>query len=194
MMRSTSVLVLAGLILGMLSAPAGAGEATDQIRADIDELYRSVQGAGPGLAQEAASGRAVLDRMFDWSAMAEASLRGHWQTRTPAERAEFTKLFADLFARGYLTRINLVDASRFQYLGDTTVGDRTMVKTKVFTKKDSPIDVDYLVRSTGGSRWRVQDIQVESISLVDNYRVQFDSIITRSSYDDLVKRLRATAK
>src|SRR5436309_141919 len=196
-MSTHSALIVSGLILALLvRAPAaGAGEPTNQLRADIDDLYRSVQAspapaAGPGLA----AGRAILNRMFDWTAMAEASLRGQWQKRTPAERAEFTQLFSDLFARAYLARIHLVDATTFQYLGDTTAGDRATVRTKVLVKRGDAIDVDYVVRATNAPRWRVQDIRVESISLVDNYRVQFATIIARSSYEDLVQRLRATVK
>jgi len=196
-MSTHSALIVSGLILALLvRAPAaGAGEPTNQLRADIDDLYRSVQAspapaAGPGLA----AGRAILNRMFDWTAMAEASLRGQWQKRTPAERAEFTQLFSDLFARAYLARIHLVDATTFQYLGDTTAGDRATVRTKVLVKRGDAIDVDYVVRATNAPRWRVQDIRVESISLVDNYRVQFQTIIARSSYEDLVQRLRATVK
>ena len=194
-MSTHSALIVSGLILALLvRAPAaGAGEPTNQLRADIDDLYRSVQAspapaAGPGLA----AGRAILNRMFDWTAMAEASLRGQWRKRTPAERAEFTQLFSDLFARAYLARIHLVDATTFQYLGDTTAGDRATVRTKVLVKRRNAIDVDYVVRATNAPRWRVQDIRVESISLVDNYRVQFETIIARSSYEDLVQRLRAT--
>ncbi len=173
----------------------GAGEPTEQLRSDIDELYRSVNAPAAAPGQGGAPPRAIVDRMFDWSAMAESSLRGYWPERTPGERAEFTRLFSDLFARAYLSRINLVDARTFQYLGDTTVGERGTVKTKVLTKRGSAIDVEYLVRATPPARrWHVQDVRVEMISLVDNYRAQFDAIISRASYEELVKRLRAAVK
>jgi phospholipid transport system substrate-binding protein len=193
-MSTRSALVLSGLILALLGHAPGAtaGAPTDQLRADIDELYRLVRpAAGPAPVRAVTAGRATMDRMFDWTAMAEATLRGHWQRRTPEERTEFTRLFSDLFARAYLSRIHVVDAAMFRYLGDTTAGDRATVRTKVVTKQGSAIDVDYVLRTTGSPRWRVQDIRVESISLVDNYRVQFETIIARSSYEDLVKRLRA---
>jgi phospholipid transport system substrate-binding protein len=196
-MSSRRAFVVCGLIVWVLvhAAAAGAGAPTNQLRADIDDLYRSAQASPASDARsDQVAGRVILDRMFDWTAMAEASLRGQWQKRTSAERAEFTQLFADLFARAYLTRIHLVDAMTFQYLGDTTAGDRATVRTKVLVKRGNAIDVDYVVRETNAPRWRVQDIRVESISLVDNYRVQFATIIARSSYEDLVQRLRATAK
>jgi ABC-type transporter MlaC component len=80
------------------------------------------------------------------------SPRQHWEARTPAEREQFTRLFADVFRQAYLALILLVAAQ-----------DR-------------------------GPQWRVEDVRVESISLLDNYRTQFDSIIVRSSYEALIKR------
>lgn len=196
-MRSRRIVALAAVILAVLGRPggAGAGEPTDQLRANIDDLYRTVNSAAaPSAPAQVPGARAIVDRMFDWTAMAEASLRGHWQRRTPAERAEFTRLFSDLFARAYVSRINLVDARAFQYLGDATAGDRGKVRTKVVTKRGSTLDVDYVVHVTPARRWQVQDVQVESISLIDNYRAQFDSIITRSSYEKLVTRLRTAGR
>ncbi len=182
-----SALLLAVLLLATLAPAAGAGEATDQLKTDIDELYGSASTAG--------AARLIVDRMFDWSAMSETALRGHWARRSPAERTEFTKLFSDLFARAYLSRIHLVDARQFQYLGDTTSGEQGTVKTKVFTKRGSALDVDYLVHSAAaGHRWLVRDVKVEGISLMDNYRVQFDTIIAKSSYEELVNRLRGAGK
>ena len=195
-MRYPCALALSGLIFMLLGPTPGvrAGEPTEQLRSDIAELYRSVNAPAAAPGQGGAPPRAIVDRMFDWSAMAESSLQGYWPKRTPAERAEFTRLFSDLFARAYLSRINLVDARTFQYLGDTTVGERGTVKTKVLTKRGSAIAVEYLVRATPARRWHVQDVRVEMISLVDNYRAQFDAIISRDSYEELVKRLRAAVK
>jgi len=193
-MRARLVFVLLLLGLALLARTAGAGEATDQLRADIDELYRSVNAtATPPSSAARAAARPIVDRMFDWAAMAEASLRGYWPKRTPAERAEFTRLFSDVFARAYLSRIHLVDARNFQYLGDTTAGDRGTVKTTILTNRGSTLDVDYLVQASPARRWLVQDVRVEGISLIDNYRVQFDSIIGKSSYEELVNRLRTVA-
>jgi phospholipid transport system substrate-binding protein len=190
-------LALAGLIVALLGPTHGAvaGEATDQLKADIDELYQRVRETPDQPAgRDAQARRAIVDRMFDWGAMAQASLRGHWAQLSPADRAEFTRLFADLFARAYLARVHLVDANNFQYLGDTITGDRGTVKTKVFTKRGTALDVDYLVRATPARRWQIQDVRVESTSLVDNYRVQFDTIIAKSSYAELVARLRAATR
>lgn len=188
-------LVLAGLLVlasGVLEG-ARAGAPTDQIRAQIDQMYQAVQQAAPASSGEIEAVK-VLDQMFDWPRMAEAALGRHWQQRTAAERAEFTELFARLFRRGYLSRIHLVDSSKFQYPGDAITGDQALVKTQVLTKKGSTINVNYITRLEDGRRWRVNDVEVERISLVANYRTQFDAVVTRSSYEGLVTKLRGAAK
>ena len=70
------------------------------------------------------------------------------------------------------------------------MGDKATVDTQVTTKRGSSIAVAYLAARGAEPRWLVEDVRVEGISLIANYRTQFASIISRSSYEDLVKRLR----
>ena len=193
-MTSRWIVVLLVSMAAMLApARASAGEPTDQLRGDIDALYRAVSptDAAPAAAR---AGRAIVDRMFDWPAMAEASLGTHWRALTQAERTQFTELFANLFARAYLSRVHTVDVKGFQYLGDTVEGDRGTVKTRIVTRRGSGLNVDYVVRATPARRWLVRDVRVETMSLVDSYRAQFDAVLVRSSYAELVARLRAATK
>lgn len=179
-----------------MAPDASAGVPTERIRAFVERVYvlvsapESAEG-GPG-ARPAAVRKAV-DEMFDWTEMAKQSLGRHWPERTPAERAEFVRLFADLFERAYLSKIQLADAEKFHYLGDTIEGERAVVRTKVTTKQGSGIAVDYRARLERGTQWRVYDLDIEGVSLVGNYRVQFNRIITRSSYEGLVGMLKASA-
>jgi hypothetical protein len=95
------------------------------------------------------------------------------------------------FERAYLSKIQLADAEHFTYLGDTIEGEHARVRTTVTAKNGSVIAVDYRTRVGEGGSWRVYDLDAEGISLVGNYRTQFNSIIVRSSYSELVKRLKA---
>jgi phospholipid transport system substrate-binding protein len=178
------------LLLAAATVPVTqAGEPTEQLRTDIDQVYKLLQQPNPSAATQREAA-AILDGMFDWRQMAETALRRHWAQRTPDEQAQFTRLFADLFRRAYLSRIHVIDASKFQYLDETIRGNEATVKTKVFTARGSGINVDYALY-LDTRRWRVRDVRVEQISLVDNYRTQFDSIIAKSSYAELVRRLEA---
>ena len=184
-------------ILGALPRAATGGEPTEQVRSMVDELYRLAspppRTAAERQARDVAAAR-TMDPVFDWTAMARQTLRQHWDHRTPAEREEFTRLFSELFRHAYLARISLVDSTAFRYLGDTVTGDRATVMTQVVTKRGSVIGVTYTVSRERGENWRVQDVLVEGISLLDNYRTQFASIIARSSYEALVERLRSRVR
>jgi phospholipid transport system substrate-binding protein len=183
------------LVLVLLGAPCGVlgGEPTDYIRARIDKIYDILAGTGGAASadRQAAAGK-VLDEMFDWNEMGRRSLGRYWSERTSVERTEFVRLFAALFQRTYLSRIELADREKFQYLDETLEGDTATVKTAVITKKGHQIPVDYLARRSG-AQWKVYDIGVSGTSLVKNYRAQFTTLVARSSYEDLITKLRALA-
>jgi phospholipid transport system substrate-binding protein len=195
---AVTLLLIASLVVPLSLSSAGsvaAGEPTERVQAAVTELYRLVSsspGTLDGRQRDAAT--AVMDRLFDWKSMARNSLRQHWDERTPAEREEFTQLFAEVFRRAYLARINLVEASKFRYLGDRITGDQAAVDTQVTTRRGSTLAIVYVTARDGASDWRVEDVRVEGISLLDSYRTQFSSIIARSSYETLVKRLRDRLK
>ena len=101
------------------------------------------------------------------------------------------RLFAEVFERAYLSKIQLADAERFAYLGDTIERDHAVVRTRIITNNGTVIPVNYRARMIEGGTWRVHDLDVGGVSLVSNYRTQFNSIIGRSSYPELVNRLKA---
>jgi phospholipid transport system substrate-binding protein len=198
--KRTTAMRLRGCVLGVavatmfvvlpnLGRPVVAGEATDHIRTHIDQMYQLVAKTG-STAESRGAVQKLADRMFNWNAMAEGALGPHWRERTPPERAEFVRLFAEVFERAYLSKIQLADAERFAYLGDTTERDHAVVRTRITTNNGTVIPVNYRTRMAEGGTWRVYDLDVGGVSLVSNYRTQFNSIIGRSSYPELVNRLK----
>lgn len=134
--------------------------------------------------------RAITDNIFDWAEMARRSLGRHWQGRTEAERAEFVKLLGDLLERSYMTSIERYRGERVSFLGESTDGEQVTVRTRIVTGGGQDVPVDYRMLR-GGERWGAYDVVIEGVSLVGNYRSQFDKIIRTSSYGELVKRLAA---
>jgi phospholipid transport system substrate-binding protein len=193
MKPSGVALSVAATLLVCVSGHSAAvsGGPTDQIRGHVDEMYRLVSNASDPASGSQTAVRKVADRMFDWPEMARGALGKHWQERTPSERDEFVRLFAAVFERAYLSKIQLADAEHFTYLGEAIDGEHATVRTTVTAKNGSVIAVDYRTRVGEGGSWRVYDLNTEGISLVGNYRTQFNSIIARSSYSELVKRLKA---
>jgi phospholipid transport system substrate-binding protein len=152
MTRCVLALVLAAILVVSpgLSPAALANSATDYIRVRIERIYDLLGSAGSAATPDRmAAARATLDEMFDWAEMGKQTLGQYWQERSPAERAEFVQLFATLFQRTYLSRIEVADRERFQYLGETSDGDAAIVKTVVVTQKGAQIPVDYVARRAG---------------------------------------------
>lgn len=193
MKPSGVALAVAATLLVSVSGHSAAvsGGPIDQIRGHVDEMYRLVSNTSDPASGSQTGVRKVADRMFDWPEMARGALGKHWQGRTPSERDEFVRLFAAVFERAYLSKIQLADAEHFTYLGEAIDGEHATVRTTVTAKNGSVIAVDYRTRVGEGGSWRVYDLNTEGISLVGNYRTQFNSIIARSSYSELVKRLKA---
>ncbi|MBI4608849.1 MAG: ABC transporter substrate-binding protein [Candidatus Rokubacteria bacterium] len=182
------ILVVVGLILWPLSAQAGAP--TDQLRASIDKVTTLLEDPAPTKGGERRGAiRKVVHKTFDFAECAKRSLAGHWHARTDKERKEFTKLFGDLLDRWYLL-IERYKGERIVYTGETIDGDQATVRTKIITRQGAEFYVDYrLLRR--GDRWHVYDVTFEGVSLVASYRAQFNRIIRTSSYQELVKRLKA---
>ena len=133
---------------------------------------------------------AIADQDFDWAEMAKRSLGRFWKQRTPDEQNKFTSLFRDLIKNAYLGKIEGYASEKVVFEGEKIEDTYSVVKTKIITpSKGTEIPVDYRLQNNGGN-WMVYDVVIEGVSLVNNYRDQFNSILQGSSYDDLVKRIQ----
>ncbi len=188
-MNTLHALTLTAIFALVTAGTAVAGEPTDQVRRSVDEVLKIVQSQPDGPARRTAV-RQAANRLFDFEETAKRALGPHWQQRTPAEHEEFVRLFSDLLEAAYVGKIDLYQGEKITYVGETVDGDQATVKTRIVTKQGNEVPVDYrLLREMDG--WRVYDVIIEGVSLVANYRTQFNKIIQTSSYDDLVKRMRA---
>jgi phospholipid transport system substrate-binding protein len=193
MIRRTLTSV-AALPFLLAAAPALAGAPTDQLKSSVDQVIKvledtSLKAEGSADKRRAAI-REAAGKTFDFGEAAKRSLGKHWQSLSEQDRQEFTTLFADLLERGYVTRIEEYSGEKIAYTGDNVDGDAATVKTKFTTKKGTEIPVDYRMLRKG-DRWLVYDVMIEGLSLVSNYRGQFNKIIETSSYQDLVKKMKA---
>jgi phospholipid transport system substrate-binding protein len=165
-----------------------AGEPTEQLRTQVEQVLKILQTKDKAAARGEI--RTVANKIFDFQETAKRSLGPHWQQRTPAEREEFTKLFTDLLEQTYVSKIEQYNGEKVAYTGDEIQGDHAVVHTKIVTAKGTEVPVDYrMLKENAG--WRVYDVAIEGVSLVSNYRSQFNKIIRTSSYGDLVAKMRA---
>jgi phospholipid transport system substrate-binding protein len=185
--------VIAVLVVGGVS-PALAGVPTDTVRDYTDAVVRVLEDPGLKVEERRAERRAAVRKIaidiFDVQETARRALGQHWQQRSPQEREEFVQLFADLLERTYINKIDLFGGEKLRFTEEKIDGDHAIVRAKVITKQGTEVPVEARMINRAGSRWQIYDIVIENISLVGNYRSQFDRIIRSSSYGELAKRMR----
>jgi len=134
----------------------------------------------------------VINPTFDYDEMAQRTLGAHWRRRTPAEQQDFLTLFHAFLEKVYAERIDLYEGERAVFGRETIDQDYAEVESKVTNVKGEESPVVYRLKRTDG-KWKVYDAVVENISIVSNYRSQFDRVLTKSSFEELKKFLREKA-
>jgi phospholipid transport system substrate-binding protein len=176
----------------MLAVPSYAGAPTDAMKATIDEVLRIVRANELKQPNKTEERRQLLERVvearFDYQEMSRRALGAPWNTLSDQEKQEFVGLFRTLLTNSYADKIETYSGEGVQYLNERTEKDYAEVRTKVLSGK-TEIPLDYRLINKVND-WRVYDVVVDGISLVNNYRGQFTKIIKSSSYADLVEQLR----
>ena len=188
------LLPLAGLVALAAAAPAAAGPPTDQLKGAIERVLSTIE--NPALKGEGKvmdrrrEVRKIANDIFDFGEISRRSLARHWQGLSDRDREEFIVLFGDLLERSYVSRIEQYGGEKIQYTGEKVEGELAVVSSKIIAKGGTEVPVDYRMLRRG-DRWLVYDVSIEGVSLVANYRTQFNKIIQTSSYKDLVKKMKA---
>jgi len=194
-MKAWALAVTLMLVVGVASVPAAsAGAPTDQLRDGIERIFKIL--ADPELrgdeksAQRKAGVTRVAGEIFDFTEMSKRTLGRHWDPRTPAERGDFARLFTELIQRSYFSRVDEHGSEKTIFRTETLDGEYAVVRTTLLLARGVQMPLDYSMLN-GGGRWRVYDLSIDGISLVANYRSQFNRIIRTTSYEDLVKKLKS---
>jgi len=134
----------------------------------------------------------IITPIFDYSEMARRSLGPHWRRRSPAEQEEFVQLFRAFLETIYSDKIDFYDGQKVMFGRETIDQEYAQVDSTMINAKGESSSVVYRLKRTDG-KWRVYDAVVENISIVNNYRAQFDRVISKSSYEDLKRMLKEKA-
>jgi phospholipid transport system substrate-binding protein len=168
--------------------------AADALRPTIDKVLRIL--ADPELKSEdkarerRAALRAVIEPAIDFPEAARRTLALHWRNRTDVERDEFVTLFKNLVMHSYIRPMELYAGETVQIVGESPSVETTTVSTRIQRRQGESVPVEYRMHLRG-TRWLIHDVVLEGVSLVSNYRGQFNTIIQTSSYEELVRRIRA---
>ncbi len=188
--RASSILLGIGLFAEVLGVGmAWAGTPTEQLRSAVDRVIGIVTDRQLSGAERDRAVRRIADRIFDFRETARRALGLNWRGLTDQQREEFVPLFRKLLERTYVSKIEAYRGEKIVYTGEYLDGDDATVRTRLITPQGTDIPIDYFLLRQG-DRWRVYDVSIEGISLIDNYRSQFNEIIRTSSYQELVSRLK----
>lgn len=189
------------VVVFFFTSSVWAGPATDNLKATFDKIIKVLNDPSLKAPEKEEEKRDILRKIikerFDGEEFAKRALGAHWKKRTKEEKEEFTKLFSSLLERTiykkvdtYLTKSKKITGENIIYINEKVKGRYTVVETKVITDKESEIPVHYRFINKGVN-WIVCDLAIEGVSLVKNYRVQFNEIIANSSFKDLIARLKS---
>ena len=191
-------LAIAAVLLATWTAATSvtAGVPTEQIRSTVDRAILVLK--DPRLKPAAKTKerrdqlKQILFARFDFTEMAKRALGANWRRRTPKEQEEFVQLFTELLEHAYADIIESYSEDKIIYVGERLEGGYADVASKVLTSNGAEYSLNYKAHLVN-SEWRVYDVIAENISVVNNFRSQFNRVIAKSSYAELVRRLREKA-
>ncbi len=193
---------LAGATLAMLvalsvpgiPAPANAapGEAMAEVKSTVDQVLEILK--NPEYKSAAATRRQKLREVisvhFDFTDMSRSALGVHWKSLSEEQRREFVPLFRNLMEAVYMSRIESYSGQEIKFLREiSTDSDYVEVYTSIAQEGGQPISVNYGLKHTDQG-WKVYDVIVDNISLVANYRNQFNRVINSKGYAELVRQIK----
>ena len=197
--RSLSVLVL---LVGSLfftvagvHAQGAGGPATRYLRSRNEEANRVLQRPATTDATRAARSQEVtqiLSNLLDFQELSRRALGTHWDALTEPQRREFAGLLQQLVERNYQSNLERVLDFDISYTGEQQTADGTTVTTSARSRterRQPPVEIAYTLHLQG-TTWRVFDVVTDGVSLVRNYRNQFNRVITEHNFDELLRRMR----
>ena len=181
----------------LVSSSAFAGLPTEQIKSTVDRALVVLKDPSLKPAAKLTERRDQLKQIlfarFDFTEMARRALGANWRRRTPEEQEEFVRLFTDVLEHAYAGIIESYTDEKIVYTVERIDGTYADVGSKIFTSKGEEYSINYKVHLVS-NEWKVYDVVAENISLVNNYRSQFNRVISHESYKELVRRLKDKAE
>jgi len=190
--KNIYIIVMVLALFLVLPYSVWASTPTEQVREKADKVLKILN--DPALKNNKEKRRDmvmnIVEDMIDWQEVSKRALAIHWRKRTPEERKEFVNLYRDLLKRTYSDKLDLYAGESIIYDSEKIDGNRAVVKTRMINKKKGEeASVEYrLIKKD--DRWLGYDLVIEGISAVNNYRVQFNEVITSSSYENLIKKMK----
>jgi phospholipid transport system substrate-binding protein len=185
------LLAVTGVMAGGLLATASANDAMSQLQKSVDEILSILQAAELRKPEKKAERQNlvldVVNEMFDFRNMARSSLGQSWNSITPEEQDKFVDLFKKLVEQRYIGKIDAFDNQKVVYQKQLVKGDKAMIYTDLIGK-DLDVPIIYKLQNNDG-KWLIYDMKIENVSLIVNYRSDFESIIRKEQFAGLIDKM-----
>lgn len=197
------------LLMGMVAAragaltveaPAGSGDAIASVKTIIDQSVAVF--TQKGLAEDVRQQklRAIAESHFDFAEMARSACGYHWRSFTPEQKTEFVPLFTKFIEDVYLSQIESysvekinqqINSSKIEFtkqVSDAPDYSEVFSSVTLQDRKD-PVAVNYEMSRQNGE-WKIYDITIDAISVIANYRNQFNRVLNNDGYDKLIALMK----
>lgn len=192
----TRLAAMTAVVAHLALAPeARAQSARDVVKRTVDQVFAVLRATEGDSAQMRAERleklRAIADDVFDWEEMARRSLGVHWRSATESQRQRYLSVFRDLLAEQYIDDMDKFRGTETVNIhGQQPAGDTTVVRSTLITHSREKVPINYYMTRKNG-RWRIHDISIEGVSLVNHYRKSFSRFLVNRDLDALLERLEA---
>ena len=188
--------IVAVLLWLCVGESVNAGEPTEAIRGAVNQAVEILKNAKLDNQKQRAQ---VIDRLrqivyplFDFNEMAMRALGGNWRPLSLQQRKEFVSTFTALLEKTYADQIDLYDGQQVVYTSENIDGAYAQVDSRLIDKNGQAYSVVYKLQKVD-VKWRIYDVVAENISLVNNYRAQFNRVIAKSSFEELLRIMKQQA-
>lgn len=179
------------------TAATAGGPATAALR-DANERLRALLGKVPaGQKPDARTARAITEELrslFDIEDLTKRALAAHWAKMTPAQRRALSDTLRDVVEQNYVSQLRSNLRYELRYEGEEAQGEDRKVRTRILAQRRGrpfELKVDYVLHPQANGSWRAYDVVTDGVSLLSNYRGQFNRIIARDGVDGLIRRMKA---
>jgi phospholipid transport system substrate-binding protein len=193
--RFGAVFAIAAMVLSMALVGSATARAQDTAmgvtQTMVNNALKIMANKSLPVQQRRRQLREGIENDFDFTEMSRSALGYNWRNITPDQRSKFTQLFTAFIEDAYLSKIQDYSGQQVQFQGQTSLGaGYTQINTAIVQPGKNPILVNYLLLQKDGG-WKIYDVTVDAISIIANYRNQFNRVINEKGFDQLMADLQA---
>ena len=192
-----TVTVVFGVVFGFLLGTAlcvYAATALETVKAPIDQIVTILQDPqyqdGAKQDEQDAQLWPIIHQIFDFTEVSKRALARNWRKFTPEQRKAFTNAFTDLLGNSYLDKMHGGEYKNVSvvFLDEKKLSEvKCQVNSKIISRdQELPVSYNLKLKENG---WRIYDVKVEGVSLIKNYRLQFNKNLKTKSPADLIKQI-----